>query len=199
MHEALMRNSVLVEEQAGPLRAEFRFDVRAPDDAALLMTCREEPLSRLTRIVRFSTYRRTTPFDLRVRNTDGTPVVRLARGVPILSSHVRIYDGDDVLIGTLRQRPFSIRGVFDVLDATGRPICRLQARGVRTEFALLTPERVELARITKRWAGLSKELFTSADHYLLQIADIVPPDLLLRQLILAAAIGIGLIVKFELP
>jgi len=199
MHESLMRNALLVEEQAGPWRATFCFDVRDPQDATLLMTCREEPIGRLTRIVRYSTYRRTTPFNLRVRDNDGRPIVRLARGVPILSSHVRIYDGDDVLIGTLRQRPFSIRGVFDVLDATERPVCRLQGRGVRTEFALLTPERVELARITKRWAGLRKELFTSADHFLLQVADIVPPDPLLRQLILAAAVGIGLVVKFELP
>lgn len=199
MLDLLSQNAFLIEEQATPLRAEYAFDVRTPDGRELLATCREPPLGRLRRILRFSTFGRTTPFDLRATTPSGQAVVRLARGVPVTYSRVRVFDGDGMLIGSLRQRAFSLRGAFDVLDATDRPLCRLQGRATGSEFALLTPDAVQLARITKSWAGLGKELLTSADHYLLEVDDVAPPDPVLRQLILAAAIGIGLIVKFEIP
>lgn len=193
------RNTFLVEEQAAPLRAAYAFDIRDPDTGDLLLTCREAHLGRMTRIFRFSDYRRTTPFDLVLHDLTGKPLVRLVRGVPIMASRVRVFDGEGALIGSLLQRAFSIRGGFSVLDAREQPLCRLQGRATGNQFALLTPDRVALARITKRWAGWRKELFTSADHHLLEIESIVPPDPILRQLILASAIGIGLIVKIDLP
>lgn len=193
------RNTFLIEEQAAPLRAAYGFDVRAPETQTTLMHCREERLGRLTRLFRFSSYSRTTPFNMCVRDTEGRQIVRLTRGVPVVVSRVRVLDAGDALIGTLRQHAFSVSGIFDVLDATDNPLCRLRGRATRTEFTLCTPDDVELARITKRWAGLGKELLTSADHYELVIDPVVPPDLTLRQLILAAAISIGLLVKFELP
>lgn len=196
----LMRTCYLVREHAAPLQPAFAFDILDEKQGTLLLTCREEAhLGWLTRIARFSNCRRTTPFDIRVRTPDGAPVVRLTRGVPVTASRVRVLDAQDTLIGTLHQRAFSLGGFFDIMDAADSPVCRLRGRMTRTEFSLLTPEQVELASIRKRWAGLGRELFTSADDYLVAIADITPEDVLLRQLILAAAVAIGLIVKFELP
>lgn len=200
MHDILQRNVFLIEEQAAPLQASYHFDVRDPDTGAILITCREPHLGKLTRLFRFADLlRRTTPFDLRGCDSEGRQVVRLTRGIPLMASRVHVRDAGDALIGTLQQHAFSIGGAFDVLDATDQPVCRLQGRATRTDFSLLTPDGVALARITKRWAGFSKELLTSADHYLLQIDPVVPPDPTLRQLILASALGIGLMVKFELP
>ena len=53
----------------------------------------------------------------------------------------------------------------------------------------------ELAQVSKKWAGLGKELFTSADNYILQISDAVPPDSSLRQLIMAAVMCIDMVLK----
>ena len=53
----------------------------------------------------------------------------------------------------------------------------------------------ELASVSKKWAGLGKELFTSADNYILQISDQVPADQPVRQLILAAVMCIDLVLK----
>lgn len=49
--------------------------------------------------------------------------------------------------------------------------------------------------MTKKWAGLGKELFTSADNYVLQIADKVPADGPVRPLILAAVMCIDMVLK----
>lgn len=42
----------------------------------------------------------------------------------------------------------------------------------------------EYAHVSKIWAGMGKELFTTADHYMLEISDLVPQGDPLRCLIL---------------
>ena len=49
--------------------------------------------------------------------------------------------------------------------------------------------------MTKKWAGLGKEMFTSADNYILEIAESVPADSRLRILILAAVLCIDMVLK----
>lgn len=53
----------------------------------------------------------------------------------------------------------------------------------------------EFATVTKKWNGLGKELFTSADNYILQINPQVPADNPLRMLIMAAVMCIDLVLK----
>ena len=62
------------------------------------------------------------------------------------------------------------------------------------DFRFMAGEK-ELAHVTKKWAGMGKELFTSADNYILQIADDVPPDNPVRQLIMAAVMCIDMVLK----
>ena len=200
MDTMLQNNDYRIEEQATPLQLEYRFVVRDRNTGATLLNAEELQLGRWVRLCRCAKLlRRATPFDIQIRTIDGQPVVRLTRGILIAISRVRVFGSDGALIGFLRQRPFSVGGAFDVLDATNSPVCRLQGRATGTEFNLLAPDGVRLARITKQWAGLGKELFTSADHYRMQVDEVVPPDPTLRQLILAAGIGIGLIMKIEIP
>jgi len=52
-----------------------------------------------------------------------------------------------------------------------------------------------LAQVSKKWAGLGKELFTSADNYMLTIADSVRPDDPRRRLLLAAVMSIDMVLK----
>ena len=54
---------------------------------------------------------------------------------------------------------------------------------------------VEFAQVAKKWAGLGKELFTSADNYVLEIYDSVPMGNPIRKLILAAIMCIDMVLK----
>jgi hypothetical protein len=51
----------------------------------------------------------------------------------------------------------------------------------------------EVGRITKTWEGLARTLFTTADHYVLEVSPGVGGPL--RQLMLASAAGIDLALK----
>ena len=195
MIEALNRKKFIIKGQVGVLKAAKNYDIFDAETDELVMKCREETMGFFTRRFRFSDFKRITPFDIMIRTPDGKPVLRVTRGVPILFSRVKVLDGDNRPIGEFRQRPISISGTFDVLDANDKPLCRLKGRLAGWDFRFLAPNDVELAQVAKKWAGLSKELLTTADHYLLDIDDAVPRDSTLRQLILASLMCIDLVVK----
>jgi len=53
----------------------------------------------------------------------------------------------------------------------------------------------ELASVSKKWAGLGKELFTSADNYMLSVNDGVAADSPVRILVMAAVMCIDMVLK----
>jgi uncharacterized protein YxjI len=144
--------------------------------------------------LRFTEYKRYTPFDIRIGTPDGRQIVRVTRGVAFLRSHVTVFDESNARLGGFQQKLLSIGGKFEVLDEDGRSLCTLVGKWTGWNFRFEAAGR-ELAHVTKKWAGAGKELFTSADNYMLQISDEVPPDSKLRQLILAAVMCIDMVLK----
>ena len=110
-----------------------------------------------------------------IKTPDGETLVRVTRGVSFFVSHVKVTDGQDQVVGGFKQKFFSIGGRFTVLDAQDLPVCTLQGSWTGWDFKFVAGTAV-LAQVTKKWAGLGKELFTSADNYMLTIADSVRPD-----------------------
>ena len=59
----------------------------------------------------------------------------------------------------------------------------------------LSKDEIELASISKKWAGIGKELFTSADNYILSVNENVEKDSALRPLIISAVLCIDFLLK----
>ena len=79
---------------------------------------------------------------------------------------------------------------FNIIGA----FVQLKGKWTGWDFKFLDGNK-ELAQVTKKWAGIGKELFTTADNYVLQISDSVPQDDVARQLILAAVMCIDMVLK----
>ena len=120
--------------------------------------------------------------------------MRVTRGTSLFLSKVAVFNERDQVIGGFSQKLFSIGGRFDVLDRGGQPVCTLKGKWTGWDFRFMAGDS-ELAHVTKKWSGLGKELFTSADNYVLGISDQVPPDSTVRQLILAAVMCIDMVLK----
>jgi uncharacterized protein YxjI len=194
MHECLSKNLFLVKEHVGVFKAANNYDIFDPATGDMIMLCREEGLGPITKLLRFTNYKRMTPFDIRINARDGRQLVRVTRGVSLLRSHVAVLDESNARLGGFRQRLMSIGGAFEVLDNDDRPLCQLQGKWTGWDFRFKAGDR-ELAHVTKKWAGIGKEFFTSADNYVLQISDDVPAESPLRQLILAAVVCIDMVLK----
>ena len=195
MHPALNSNLFLVKEHAGLFKAANNFDIYNPQTNEQVLQCREDRLGIFTKLLRFTDYKRMTPFDIEVRTPSGQPVLSVRRGISIFLSKVDVLDGDGGRrIGGFKQKLFSIGGAFTVLNETDQPICQLKGKWTGWDFRFMAADQ-ELAHVSKKWSGIGKELFASADNYVLSISEHVPPNSQIRQLILAAVLCIDMVLK----
>ncbi len=194
MHELLNRNVFLVKEHVGVFKAANNFDIHDPASGEIIMLCREDDLGSITKLLRFTDYKRMTPFDIKVTTPEGQRLVRITRGTTFIRSRVTVLDGKDQVVGGFHQKLMSIGGKFDVLDENDQILCSLKGNWTGWDFRFIAGD-TEFAHVTKKWSGLGKEFFTSADNYVLQISDSVPPDSRVRLLILAAVLCIDMVLK----
>lgn len=195
MHPALNKNLFFVKEHVKVFKAANSFDVLDPETKQLIFQCQEENLGFFTKFFRFTDYKRMTPFNMEVKTPEGQRLLTVRRGVSYFLSTVEVLDERNTLIGKFKQQFFSIGGKFEVLDASERPLCMLRGKWTSWDFKFVSNDGKEFATVTKKWSGLGKELFTSADNYILQISPEVPADHPLRLLILAAVMCIDLVLK----
>ena len=193
-HPLLNQNLFFIKEHVGMFKAANNFDIYNPDTQELMMTCREEQLSFLTKLFRFTDYKRMTPFHIEIKSSLGEKILTVKRGVSIFLSTVEVFDGKDNLIGRFKQKFFSIGGKFDILDTNDSVICTLQGQWTSWDFKFMR-DNDELAQVSKKWAGLGKELFTTADNYMLSINESVKKDDHARILILATVMCIDMVLK----
>ncbi len=194
MHESVNRNVFLVKEHIGVFKAANNYDIYDPETGDVIMLCREENLGALTKFFRFTKYKRMTPFDIRITTPAGQQLVRVTRGLTFLRSKVTVLNGNDEVVGGFNQKLLSVGGAFDVLDQDDQLICSLKLKWTGWDFLLIAGD-TEFAHVSKKWTGIGKEFFTSADNYVLQISDAVPPDNRVRLLILAAVMCIDMVLK----
>ena len=195
MHPSINKNLFLVKEHVKIFKDANSFDIIDPDTKQIVLQCREEGLGFFTKMFRFTDYKRMTPFNMEIKTPEGQKILTVRRGVSIFLSNVEVLDERDSVIGKFKQKFFSIGGRFQVLDASERPLCMLKGKWTSWDFKFISNDGKEFATVTKKWSGLGKELFTSADNYILQISSEVPADHPLRMLILAAVMCIDLVLK----
>lgn len=88
-------------------------------------------------------------------------------------------------IGTIKRRFSILHRVFSVMDASGNEIMRLKSPFLRIwTFRLLVGEE-EVGRISKKWSGMMKEMFTDADNFGVEIFDEDTPDDVKKLLLVA--------------
>lgn len=194
MNSILNQNLYFIKEHVGAFKASNNFDIFNPDSQQIIMNCREENLSFITKFFRFTDYKRMTPFDILVKTIEGKTVLTVKRGFSLFLSTVEVFDENDNLVGRFKQRFFSIGGKFDIYDANESILCSLIGKWTSWDFKFVK-DNVEFAHVSKKWAGIGKELFTSADNYMLNIDKDVPSNHPIRILILAAVLCIDMVIK----
>lgn len=194
MHPLLNRNLYFVKEHVGMFKAANNFDVLDPESKEIIMNCREENLGFFTKMMRFGDYKKMTPFDITIKTPQGAPVLRVSRGWTFWRSVVTVYDENNQVVGTFRQRMLSIGGKFELLAPDGTIMCMLQGKWTSWDFTFQKDD-VQFARVNKKWAGLGRELFTTADNYMLSIEPNVSQNHPMRIMILAAVMCIDMVLK----
>ena len=119
------------------------------------------------------------------------PVLTIKRNVGFLRKKVTVFDGNGVQLGFFKSKIFSIGGGFLVYSPDGQQFADVKGDWKGWNFKFLDMAGQEMGLVTKKWAGLGKELFTSADNYIVEIKEGTANNALL----LAAAIAIDTVFK----
>lgn len=86
------------------------------------------------------------------------------------------WDGDRH-IGTVKRRFSILHRIFSVMDQAGNEIMRIKSPFLKLwTFKLLVGENEEVGRISKKWSGMMKEMFTDADNFGVEVFDENTPD-----------------------
>jgi uncharacterized protein YxjI len=124
----------------------------------------------------------------------GVKVLGLTRPGTVWKSKVEVTDGAGMPVGRLLQENLVGKIRFRMEGPDGQPLGYVNAENWRAwDFHIADATGAEIGRITKKWAGTAKEMFTTADNYLVEIAPGL--DGSLRLLALASGVGIDTALK----
>ena len=84
-------------------------------------------------------------------------------------------------------------GAFRVFDSSGNQVALVKGDWKGWNFRFLDENNNELGKITKKWAGIGKELFTSADNYIISMNE--TPSAGKAILLLAAGLAVDTVYK----
>ena len=189
------RKTFLVKERVGFLKLVDTYDIYDPATGAQIGIAREN-VHPLLKVLRLLVNKRLLPTKVEVRETEGGPVVlSIHRGFTLFRSKVSVQDRVGKELGRFKSKVFSIGGGFQVHDTTDTPVAEIRGDWKGWNFRFLSKDGTEIGKVTKKWAGLGKELFTSADNYIIALdeARAMPPEM--NALLLAAGLAIDVVYK----
>lgn len=130
---------------------------------------------------------------LEITDETGAVVLKLERGAKVFKSKIQVTDGSGKEIGWINQDNV-IGKIHFSLEAGGQTVGSINAENWRAwNFNVQDAGGKEIARVTKKWAGAVKEMFTTADNYFVEIPN--PLEDPLRSLVLAAALSVDTALK----
>lgn len=193
----LDRRTFFVRERVAFLKFSDTYDILDPATQAQIGIAQERAPGWV-HVLRFLVNKSFLPTTVSVyrgseAGLEGQRLFSLERGASFLRKRIRVTDPQGVLLGTLVSKVFSLGGAFFVQDAQGQQTAMVQGDWKGWNFSFKDAAGKELGKITKKWAGMGKELFTSADNYMISLEEGQSDKTAL--LLLAAGLAIDTVFK----
>ena len=193
MSHLLDVNRMFVNQKAKLIELTNEFKIR-DEQGNDIGVIRQEGQTGLKKAARFiSSLDQFMTHTLAVYDNTGTKVLELTRPRKFVKSKLNVTDGSGRPVGQISQQN-AIGKIRFGLEGNGVQFGEIRAENWRAwNFAIVDHTGQERARITKKWEGLAKTLFTTADDYLVEVDPSITGDF--RLLVLAAAAGVDTALK----
>jgi uncharacterized protein YxjI len=190
----LQQKTYVIKERVGFVKLTDTYDILDAQSGAVIGTAKEEPAT-WAKWLRLLVNKALLPTTVNVyEGTATTPILSIRRGVSFLRARIAVFVGEREL-GYFKSKIFSLGGAFSIHDTNEQEIGGVKGDWKGWNFVMSAPTGEELGRVTKKWGGLGKELFTSADTYVIALSDraTMKPDV--APLLLAAGLAIDTVYK----
>lgn len=187
----------LVKEHVGMLKLTDTFDIFDPQTQAKVAVAQETP-GAFIKILRLIINKKALPTAVQITqgSEPGGPLLfSIRKPMTLFRSKVKVLDAQGTEAGYFKSKILSLGGGFWVYDVKDQQVAEVKGDWKGWNFQFLSPGGKALGSVTKKWAGIAKEMFTSADTYMVSIEEEAARSPLSRILLLAAALAIDLVYK----
>ena len=192
INSLLQRNSFFIKEHLGMFKLSNNYDVYDSNTKEIILNSREQKASLLTKLFRLEKSTKIfTPFNLKITSSLGSSLLSVKKDWHFLYAKVSVFDEKDKLIGYFKQQNIlgRFKGIqFNAYDIEDKFLFKIKGR---YNFKLVNDQE-DLGSIVKEWKT-AKEIFTSADDYVLEINDTVSKNDFSRYFLLAAVFCIDMV------
>ena len=184
-----------VKEQVEFLKLSGTYDIFDPETNRQIAVAKEEP-GGFIKFLRLLIHKTMLPNKIRVYDSENKEaVVSLQKPFTWLRSKVLIYNGSGYYLGYFKSKLFTLGGGFWIFDPHNHQVGEIKGDWKGWDFKFLSENNQQLGTVTKKWAGIGKELFTTADNYVIAADETQELNLDQTALLLAAGLAIDIIFK----
>jgi len=193
----LDRQSYFIREHVGFMKLSNTYDILDPQSQRQIGIAQERP-GTFIQVLRFLINKQLLPTKIFIYSgdnaeNDGALLFSIQRGITLFRSRIDILDRDGRTMGWMKSKAFSLGGAFRVHDAADNEVALVKGDWKGWNFRFLDKSEQEIGSITKKWAGVGKELFTSADNYIITLKGAPTPER--NALLLAAGLAVDTVYK----
>jgi uncharacterized protein YxjI len=153
-----------------------------------------QTLSVGAKLLRLLLNKAMLPFRLEIKDANGALMASISRGWTFWMSNIVISSGDDKMIGTVRQKFKLFKPTFSIFNHEERQVAEITGDWKAWNFVINNDNNAQIGTISKKWAGAMKELFTTADKYIVNL-DPSYSNMMNKIIVLSAAITIDMVMK----
>ena len=191
----LDRQTYFIKERVALVKLTDTYDILDPATQQPIGIAKEEPPG-WAKWLRLLINKRLMPTTVNIYETEGQPpVFSIHRSFTFLQSKVRVTGRDGQSLGYFKSKLFSLGGGFFVFNNQDQQIAEIKGDWKGWNFKFLGQDGREIGTVTKKWAGIGKELFTSADNYIISLSDGAGSNAAGSALLLAAGLAIDIVFK----
>ena len=166
----LTKTSFLVKERVGFLKFVDTYDIFDPENGDQIGIAREN-VTGIMKILRLLINKRLLPTKVEIKDNNEQLLFSIRKSPQFLRAKVIIKDHEDNQVGFFKSKLFSLGGGFFVFDNNGNQVAEVKGDWKGWNFKFIGANLQQIGVVTKKWAGLGKEMFTSADNYIISLEE----------------------------
>ena len=191
----LNRNTYFVREHVGVMKLTDTYDILDPESQEQIGIAKEEPPA-WAKYLRLLISKQLLPTIVNVYEYENQPpLFSIRKPASLFRAKVTVNDRSGALVGYFKSKVFAIGGGFFVFDNQDKQVAEIKGDWKGWNFEFLDSSGREIGTVTKKWAGMGKELFTSADNYMIAISEPGEYQEAVNVLLIAAGLSIDIVYK----
>jgi uncharacterized protein YxjI len=190
------KRTYLIKERVALLKVVDRYDIFDPETGAMVAYAKEN-ISAMQKGLRLLIGKGLLPTKIEIKDANTEQLLyTMHKPVAFFRVKVLVSDSNGQAIGYFKSRIIALGGAFDVFSPLNQKIAEVKGNWKGWTFKFKDASGKEIGVVSKKWAGIGKELFTSADNYVVSISDdyvISSPDTM--ALLIIAGLSIDVVYK----